>query len=783
MKGTVIISETLLEIVSVIISFIMVVLVVQLVFQSQTQTTYQSAFQSVARDISTAIDRAAASSGSLFIQQDLPKGLNVNVTIDYKTVLVGTNDNTIRKSFSALTNTPPSSYVNPSTLCIVKTQNDNKVVITSGTCKCNQNDNTCDAVCGALGVCDQACMNSTIGICNSYCTTKYPNTCDTNCYSNSSIGVCEVACISPNATTGVCSPDCNNVKKGVCSLDCYNQYSNGKTGNCDPDCPPKQDLIQIGNLTVKKADGNCYTGCINASASVISQTASNPSPIKMSCNATYSLQHNNSEYQCSDNDLWECGVDVLGCGGHGPSVRCSQPCVRFPGIAACCDFTDQINTPIFNGTDSVCCCQYNGGTCSIKSRGDCLQNVGYAFPSDSQYCQQSSTQNPVNQNNKINLVSDGVCDLDCNATANICDPDCPNSLPCQNTCMSEGQKANGFPCCSGLTKCPGTDVCSKTCCGNGICEGKDIWPPENKTLWETPYTCPKDCGNLTAPTCSPGGPFSQSVCYGDIANQNGNRIGDAPTWSGNAIQVCSQQSEQFLNRRDWDINQVLANVKALPPLGWAFDASRYVDACNRIQPADQTISANENYKSSSSTCCSLDGTGCPFPNAPFLGQQCAGVGYCADHAAAMLSILRTAGVPDYDVFMTFMIEGQNCGRHAFVVMKCDSSLPYRLFPSECQGHSGEWLRIDATQHFVSLLKDSPCVSMAIWWNDKGIYPLTYGALPDGPNNQKIGLVYPSDAQCNTAGEPTNDFCKANFNVEHHYDLLCKPFNVQCEVPG
>ena len=90
MKGTVIISETLLEAVGVIISFILIVLVVQLVFQSQTQSTYQSAFDAVARDISTAIDRAAAASGSLYIQQDLPKGLKVNVSIDYKTVIVST---------------------------------------------------------------------------------------------------------------------------------------------------------------------------------------------------------------------------------------------------------------------------------------------------------------------------------------------------------------------------------------------------------------------------------------------------------------------------------------------------------------------------------------------------------------------------------------------------------------------------------------------------------------------------------------------------------------------
>ncbi len=652
MKGTVIISETLLEAVGVIISFIMIVLVVQLVFQSQTQATYHSAFDAVARDISTAIDRAAASSGSLSIQQDLPKGLNVNVSVDYKTVIISSNGNAVRKSFSGLTNTPPVNFYNPTTLCIVKTQNDDRVSVTSGICQCNTKDSKCDPSCNAQGICDSACVNSTVGVCNPYCTANNPSSCDTNCYQNFTTGVCEKGCISNNTVSGICSPDCNNVKKGVCSLDCYNQYSNGKTGNCDPDCPPKQNLILIDNITVKPSDGNCYTGCVNHT-----------------------------------------------------------------------------------------------------------------------------------QGNKIFLSSDGICDQDCNATANICDPDCPNSPACQNVCKKEGELAGNYSCCSGLTKCPGTGVCSKNCCGNGICEGSSVWPPENKTLWETSYTCPQDCGSATRPTCKSGGAFAYSVCYNDISNQDGTRIGDKPTWSGSAISICDSQAQTFLDRRNWDINQVLQTVKALPPQGWAFDASRYINACNRIQSAGFTISANENYTSYNPICCSQDGSGCPLAEAVYLGSQCAGVGYCADHAAAMLSILRTAGVPDYDVFMTFMIEGQNCGRHAFVVMKCDQNLPSRLFPTDCQGHNGEWLRIDATQHFVSLLKDSPCVSMAIWWNDKGIYPLTYGALPSGPNGEKIGLVYPNDAHCNTSGEPTNDYCATTFSVEHHYDQLCAPFNVQCVVPG
>jgi hypothetical protein len=110
-------------------------------------------------------------------------------------------------------------------------------------------------------------------------------------------------------------------------------------------------------------------------------------------------------------------------------------------------------------------------------------------------------------------------------------------------------------------------------------------------------------------------------------------------------------------------------------------------------------------------------------------------------------------------------------------MKCDSSLPSYLLPTDCQGHNNEWISIDATNHFVAPLKDTPCVSMGIWWNDNGIYPLTYGKT-----SGNTGYVYPQDAKCNSAGQPTEADCK-NIGVEHHFDLLCSPFNVNCVVPS
>jgi hypothetical protein len=772
MKGTVIISETLLEAVGIVISFILIVLVVQLVFQQQTQTTYQSAFQAVARDISTAIDRSAAASGSMFIQQDLPKGLKVNVTISYKNIIVSSGSIAARKSFSGLTNTPPVTLINPTTICIVKSQNDNKVAIVSGNCQCNPKDNICDPVCGAQGICDPACSNSQTGVCNPFCIKNNPNVCDGNCYSNYPTGICEVACIQPNVTDGICSPDCENVKKGVCDLDCYNQYSNGNTGYCDPDCPPQDKVVKVGNISVKPSDGHCYTGCINSTISIQSQSnVQSTSCIPANATNWHCLivsknnDYNSTNYADYENQIWSCGAFYTSCAG--------QLCDESNNQVSC--HVTKVDTAMFPQAP-VCCCV--GNNCRNSTRNDCLTSGGDVLdPRDASCVYSSASATPkTNQIKKSTLKSDGICDLDCNATKNICDPDCPNSVACQNICMKEGETSSDNPCCHGLIKCPATNVCSKTCCGNGVCEGRNMWPPGNKTLWETPYTCAADCGNATRPTCNPGGSFTKSVCYRDI----GQGTGDRPIWGGDAIKVCDPQAQLFLDRRNWNINEVLQTVKAAVPEGWAFDASRYIDACNRILSAGQTISANENYTDNFPICCSLAGTGCPMADAVYLGQKCAGIGYCADHAAAMLSILRTLGVPDNDVFMTFEIFGQSCGRHAFVVMKCDPTLPANLLPTDCQGHDNEWIRIDATQHFVQLLKDTSCVSMGIWWNDKGIYPLTYGKISDAPLR---GYVYPQNAKCDTTGQPTEDDCKNSVQIEHHFDDLCQPYNVECVVPS
>ena len=661
MKGSVILSETMLETTAILISFILIVLVVQLVFSQQNQRTYESVFEALGRDVSTSIDRAAATAGNIQMQIDIPKGLRFRLDIDQKALIIKYGDkNSVRTFFSSLIKSGPYSFENPKSLCIVKTVNDNSVYISNKTCSCNTNDNICDPECNVENKCDTKCVNdNSTGVCNPFCAKENPGICDKNCYRGYQTGVCEKNCIKENERDGICSPDCEGLKKGVCDLDCYDQYPNSKTGYCDPDCPAKSQIIDKDGVKYKVQDGKCYTGCINTTAS-----------------------------------------------------------------------TPTISTP-----------------------------------------------------SKITLLKDGICDLDCKDSKNICDPDCPDSRACQNVCTKENQTGSD-PCCAGLVACPGDNICRKDCCGNGRCEWRPGtqygWPEGYKTKWETNYTCPQDCGQATQPSCQTGGPFTSSACYEDVF-QGGTRTGDKPSWQPGTISICDSEVKKFLDRRNWDINEVIKTIRARTPEGWAFDASRYIRACQRLQPAGFTISANENYKREDYTCCCL--SECPDDRATYIGSECCGVGYCADHASAVLSVLRTLGVPAKDAYTTFDIAG-DCRRHAFVVMKCDPDLQNQpgLWPNECNGNANRWLRLDATGQFVTFLDQTDCDVMCIWWNDKGLYALNDGISSDG----KSGYAVPPGVRCGGNWNPSNSRCKQT-NVDCHIDELCAlagvPQGFKCIIPG
>ena len=647
MKGSTIISETILEAAGVLISFILIALVVNVVFTQQTANTYESGFQSIVRDISISIDRVAASSGSMYIQQNLTKGLKADLVIDYKSVVLKYGKGAVQNYFIADMRSGPYSFSNPTTLCIAKSFNDNRIIITNTSCVCNSKDDVCDPACIVKNVCDAKCMNDASGACNSICSEAYPAVCDKNCYTNEYSGVCEKNCIKDGEADGICSPDCNNVKKGVCDIDCYNKYSNGETGYCDIDCPPSSKITTVEGVKTKISDGKCYSGCAN-----------------------------------------------------------------------------------YTRKDGILVLKY-----------------------------------------------DGVCDSDCNAENSlICDPDCTNSEPCKTKCTKEGEKAVKYSCCDGLVACPGTDICAKNkplaCCSNGICEGRpdttNGWGPGNKTQWETFYTCSQDCRvnpNTKPSSCQAGGSFSNSVCYRTLTDNQGRFIGFEPVWRNGIIEVCNEEIIKFLDRRNWDIKEVIKTWKdpTSTPEAWAWDAARYDDACNRMQKASVTVSSNEKYTSNIYRCCAISGASCGTAE---YTPQCSGVGFCIDHSTAVLSVLRTLGVPAKNVYSVFMLAPNSA--HAWVLFKCNQTEANNLKPLECEGNWGKWLSIDATAHSVVPIDQTSYSTICLMWNDQGIYAKTEGKI-----DSSRGYAYDPSIPRSSSADPS--LCI--------YDKLCKEqFGVECVVP-
>jgi len=664
MKGSITLSETILAGSGIIISFILIILVVQMVFSQQSSKTYESTFDSLAREISTNIDRAAAAAGSVEIQQDMPKGLKFDLTIDYKTVILryGGN-NAVKNSFIGSIKSDVITFHNPSTLCMVKSINDNRVTITDRKCQCNEDDSMCDASCILKNVCDSKCISDSSGVCNVFCAREYPDVCDLNCHKNYITGLCEVNCIEPNRTDDICSPDCNNLKKDVCDMDCYKTYYNGTTGICDPDCPAEiEDAIlkTYDGILYKKSDGFCYTGCVN-----------------------YTIE------------------------------------------------------------------------------GETLEGKDYTH---------------------IFLKSDGICDEDCKDTDNICDPDCKGSMSseaCKNKCTTEGNKTTKYPCCEGLIECPGDKICREdkplACCGNSICEGrpgtKNGWGVGNKTKWETNFTCPVDC-NITAlemkinntnkPLSCQAGSFKKSVCYTNVLEQ-GIFVGFEPVWRDNIFEVCHEEVKKFLDRRNWDINEVIKTWTDKTPESWAWDAARYEDACNRMNTVSKTVASNENYTDEIYRCCGLSGAACGTADYTL---QCNGVGFCIDHSTAVVSTLRTLGIPAKNVYSIFQLTENSA--HAWVLLRCDPNVTDNLKPKECEGNWGKWLSIDATAHYVRPFREEEHSTICLMWNDEGLYAQTEGKI-----NSTHGYAYNNTLITSGSGDPS--LCI--------YNKLCKePFGVECVVP-
>ena len=716
-KGSAVLSESVLATISVIISILLIILFANSTFSYQSKVAFREALDSVGRDLSMIIDRACGLAGSTKIVYEIPKGLHANISIEYKYVFVKSGEDFSSNSFACM-RAIPTSFKDPEKLCIVKNRDDRKVIIFEGECVCKISDGKCDPACVADNVCDLDCYkNSEDNVCNKFCVKDNDGICDPDCYRNESDNVWDLDC-RKKEKDGICDPDSDGINDGSCDLDCYVEGSKV----CDPDCKPKDEN---NDKEEDQKDGLCYAACVN-------------------------YTYNNIKF----------------------------------------------------------------------------------------------------------LLPDGICDKDCEEENKICDPDCTKDKDCEMQCAKLGENCSQLQPCPGAgICCPGDKIVRKNCCGNGICEIKEMWLPANETKWENFYTCREDCTNLNDSVCakvlrttesnfgcdadclnkfnrfgasnymfcdpecswhrfnangicpyrdrndqsiqdgicleiedntcdpdcvnfttkcdpdccpfnsnspcpsSPGcyceervkkGSFTGAFWFSETSN-NPNCNQHEPQITNGVIEVCSQEAINFLNRRGWDIKELAKSILAPTPEGFSFDFSRYITITREgVQKASKTLKANDEYNLSLSCCCTSD---CPCAECEQT-DLCCGIGFCGDHAVAILSALRTLGVPAKDVFATFTGSAPGCGRHSFVVYKCDPDLPENLKLEECNGNWNEWLIIDATAHVIKPLRNSgECENMCIWFNDYGPYPTIDPSIHGfgGKLGANTGRPFPQETGCRVGG--------------------------------
>jgi len=366
-------------------------------------------------------------------------------------------------------------------------------------------------------------------------------------------------------------------------------------------------------------------------------------------------------------------------------------------------------------------------------------------------------------------AKNGVCDLDCAAMESNCDPDCGPSKDegCGN-CAEQGEKVpeDGARCCQPsdgvgtsqkLVRCPGDHICRSAsnplaCEGNDICEisplmdrdtsGSDIaqWPMNSSpfhwenTLLEENLNQGDDCAGVLSSMSDPGQNCADRVNKGSYdtapCGYDDNHNPTCPV-SG-VIEVCQRDIENYLDRRSWDISQILAGLTAQAPRGFAFNHNRYDPtnaqncACT-TQKASKTIKANENYQKGVGQCCTSSNCGCADCE---VVPECAGVGFCGDHSVAILSVLRTLGVPANHTWSVYSVSDNV--HHGWVAYKCGSSSSGAANVDWKGCNGDEWIAIDPTSHETIELRNADsaslgglCSSMRLWFNDHGQYQDQY----------------------------------------------------------
>jgi len=146
MKGSSVLSESILTGLSIVISFILIVLVIKTVVSYQADRSYKNLLDSIGRDITARIDKLSSTTGSGLIEYEIPKGTDVDLRIDYKSVFVSGGEDTIKKTFSGKLNSGPYEFSSPEVLCFAKSKYDNIIVIVDEECSCDVKPGVCDII-------------------------------------------------------------------------------------------------------------------------------------------------------------------------------------------------------------------------------------------------------------------------------------------------------------------------------------------------------------------------------------------------------------------------------------------------------------------------------------------------------------------------------------------------------------------------------------------------------------------------------------------------------------
>ncbi|MFH1433016.1 MAG: hypothetical protein ABIG84_07415 [archaeon] len=273
-KAAIVISETMLLAFGIVISFIILSSMGSMIFKGQSEESTKSLIGSIAKSMAGDIDNAAAEAGSVAFVFEIPKGLKINVSVDYKEINVKGDDITIRAPFQALTHTRSYTLDKPRYICIVKNQDDMRISLSKDKCICNTNDDRCDPACILEDYCDPQCNKHKVfdNVCDRRCSRAGDGVCDADCFTNDKDKINELKDCTKNfdedgngykrtketENDRICDGDTHMIEDRICDRDCLN---NGTSiwGTCDPDCN-KYDQNPIGFSQDDYCDLDCgYT--------------------------------------------------------------------------------------------------------------------------------------------------------------------------------------------------------------------------------------------------------------------------------------------------------------------------------------------------------------------------------------------------------------------------------------------------------------------------------------------------------------------------------------------